>query len=164
MGGTIYLTSRSGEGPVFYFTLPLIKSDSPYILVQKNVPGDILPDFKNRSILAAEDDLSNYNYIERLLKKAQAKVVHANNGKQVLNILKNRNEIMFVLMDIKMHEMDGIDTLHEIRKMKIYIPAIAQTAYALADEVAKLKEEGFDEYISKPIQKECLYSLVEKYL
>jgi CheY-like chemotaxis protein len=67
-------------------------------------------------------------------------------------------------MDIKMPEMDGVETLREIRKMNIKIPVIAQTAYALADEVVKLKNEGFSEYITKPIQHEILYFIIEKHL
>ena len=67
-------------------------------------------------------------------------------------------------MDIKMPGMDGIETLGEIRRMKITIRVIAQTACALADEAVKLKKVGFDEYISKPIIRDYLYLVVGKYL
>ncbi len=67
-------------------------------------------------------------------------------------------------MDIKMPVLDGVETLHALRKMNIRIPVVAQTAYALADEIVKLKNEGFDEYIAKPIQPEYLYFIIQKYL
>jgi signal transduction histidine kinase/ligand-binding sensor domain-containing protein/CheY-like chemotaxis protein len=164
LGGTIRVFSRVGEGSVFYFTIPLIKADTPYIPIQKLKMSNIVPDFLGCRILVAEDDLSNFHYIEKLLKKAHASVIHAENGKEVLQILQVEHDIQLILMDIKMPEMDGIEALKELKKLNIQIPVIAQTAYALADEVVKLKKEGFADYISKPIQREHLYSVIEKFL
>jgi len=164
LGGSIYLTSKQNEGSIFYFTIPLIKSDSAYLPVRKVRHSGDFPDFRHFAILVAEDDPANFNYIEKLLNKAHARVIHASNGKQALQILQNNHEIKLILMDIKMPEMDGIETLHEIKKLDRRIPIIAQTAYALADEVVKLKSEGFDEYLSKPIQRENLYAVISKYI
>lgn len=164
LGGTIYLSSKQNEGSVFYFTIPLIKPDSAYLPVRKTRHFGPPPDLNHSVILVAEDDQANFNYIEKLLKKAHARVIHASNGKQALQILENNHDIELILMDIKMPEMDGIETLHEIKKLNGRIPIIAQTAYALADEVVKLKNEGFDEYISKPIQRESLYMVISKYI
>ncbi len=164
LGGSIYLTSKVGEGSTFYFTIPFIKSDSSYPPVQRNRLTDILPDFKNQIILVAEDEMMNFNFMEKLLKKARAKVIHAVNGKQVVQILQYRNDISLILMDIKMPVMDGVETLHAIRKMNFRIPVVAQTAYALADEIVKLKNEGFDDYIAKPIHPEYLYFILQKHL
>jgi CheY-like chemotaxis protein len=164
LGGTISLSSKPGEGSVFYFTIPLIKSDSPYNPILKARISDRIPDFKNRCVMVAEDDMSNFKYIERILKKAGLKVVHAENGSQVLSMLQKPNDIKLILLDIKMPGMDGIETLHEIRKMNVTLPVIAQTAYALADEVWKFRKEGFDDYIAKPISVDNLYFMIEKFL
>jgi signal transduction histidine kinase len=165
LGGTMRVTSKIGEGSVFYFTIPVLESNEPVAppKLNKEVIG-ILPDLSNYTVLVAEDDISNFFYIERLLIKTHVNVIHAENGIQVLKIIQNHPEINLVLMDIKMPEMDGIEALHEIRKMNIQIPVIAQTAYTLADEVTKLKAEGFDEYISKPINSTTLYTILHRNL
>lgn len=165
LGGKMYLTSKIGEGSVFYFTIPLIKSELPSDQLQKNKQLMIIPDLSGYEILVAEDDNASFLFIERLLKKTGVKILHAVNGIEVLNILQKNHEINLILMDIKMPVMDGIETLHELHKKNIRIPVvIAQTAYALASEVIKLKEEGFDDYISKPVNPEDLYLKIHYFL
>jgi signal transduction histidine kinase len=164
MGGNMGLESEYGKGSIFYFTIPVISSTSSYKPIPKKIQTENIPDFKNMAILVAEDDEANFNYIDKLLKKANVKVFHAEDGKQAIHLLEMHNEIKIVLMDIKMPVMDGIEALKIIKSSGICIPVIAQTAYALADEVVKLKKAGFDEYVSKPIQRENLYAVITKYL
>ncbi len=164
MGGSLRLSSEFGEGSVFYFTIPLIRSDAPYVMQHQLKIQNQLPDFRNCKVLVAEDDPSNFNYIDKLLKKVNVDVYHAENGKEVLQIMEENKSIQLILMDIKMPILDGIETLHELKNRNISIPVIAQTAYALADEIVILKREGFDEYLSKPIQRDFLYLLLTKYL
>jgi CheY-like chemotaxis protein len=54
-------------------------------------------------------------------------------------------------MDIKMPEMDGIEATQQIKKIKPGIPVIAQTAFALSEDEKKFRAQGFDDYITKPI-------------
>jgi signal transduction histidine kinase len=164
LGGTMNVTSKFGEGSVFYFTIPFIKSDTPFIAPKISRQTDMIPDLSDCTILVAEDDSSSFSYIEKLLKKTNANISHALNGKEVLSLLQKHNEIDLILMDIKMPVMDGIEALHEIRKMNIQIPVIAQTAYTLANEVVKLKNEGFDEYISKPVNPENFYRKIAQFM
>ncbi len=164
LGGSIYLNSKIGEGSVFYFTIPLMQPDSTYkadvIIKRRNQ----IPNLSGFQILVAEDDESNFIYIQQLLHNTHAKIIHAINGKEVLKIMSNHHQIQLILMDIRMPVIDGIQTLHELKKLNVRIPVIAQTAYSMEDEVIKLRKEGFDDYISKPIQREQLYCILKKYL
>ena len=69
-----------------------------------------------------------------------------------------------VLMDIKMPNLNGYEAFTEIRKFNPVIPIIAQTSYTFEDEINKIKELGFTDYISKPIEKERLFELIKLYL
>ncbi len=162
LGGTMYLTSVKGKGSTFYFTLPLIKSDMADTPAQTTKKANIIPDLSQYNILVAEDDISNFLYLEKLLKKTKARVIHAENGQEALDILRGMDDINLILMDIKMPVMDGIESLHGIRKMNLQIPVIAQTAYAYADEIEKIRQEGFDYYITKPIIAANLYQILAR--
>ncbi len=164
MGGSMRVESKYGEGSTFFFTIPLIHVTQSAVSERKINRTIKYPDLKNCRILIAEDEPSNYYYVQKLLGDTGASVFHAENGLQVLDFLEKDKEISLVLMDIKMPGMNGIEALHEMRKRGYDIPVIAQTAYALADEIVKLKKEGFTEYIPKPIQKDLLFELIKKSL
>jgi CheY-like chemotaxis protein len=66
-------------------------------------------------------------------------------------------------MDIKMPNLDGYSAFEKIREFNQRLPLIAQTSYSFLEEVEKIKQLGFNDFISKPIDKERLYELVKKY-
>ncbi len=72
-------------------------------------------------------------------------------------------DITLVLMDIKMPVMDGIEATHLIKSFRKDLPIVAVTAHAQSGDAFKIKEAGCDEYISKPIKKAKLLSLIQKY-
>jgi signal transduction histidine kinase/ligand-binding sensor domain-containing protein/CheY-like chemotaxis protein len=162
--GQIRVESNVGKGSVFYFTIPLKESVKKNSVKQNVILSQTIPDFKNILILVAEDDISNYFYIEKLLQKTKAKIIHAVNGKQVIQMFQDYPEIKLILMDIKMPDTNGIETLLELKKYQIKIPVIAQTAYAFSDEINTIFEAGFDDYITKPISSNALYYLLKKHL
>jgi len=164
LGGTIWLESEYRKGSVFYFTIPFLAGKHPrtgkdgYNLVKK------IPIIQNSLILVAEDDYANYSYLEKLLLKTKATILHAINGKQAIQLMENNPNIQLVLMDIKMPEMNGIEALKELQKRNVKIPVIAQTAYAFSDEIKKIMDAGFSDYIPKPIDAHELFALITKYL
>jgi two-component system, cell cycle response regulator DivK len=118
--------------------------------------------WKDRTILIAEDAESNYLFLEAALKYTQAKVLWARNGLSAIEICKNQSPDL-VLMDIQMPVMSGYEATKRIKEMKPHIPIIAQTAFAMENDKERILSIGCDEYISKPLKLEILLSMIDKY-
>ena len=116
------------------------------------------------NILIAEDDYTSFQYLTKVLKNQNYNIIHAENGLQAVEIIKNNDKIDMVLMDIKMPVMDGIDATIQIKKLRPDLPIIAQTAYAFSEERDRFLSIGCDDYITKPIPVELLLNLMDKYL
>ena len=114
-------------------------------------------------ILIAEDDDTNYLYMETLLGMEGYTILRAINGKEAIDIVRGDESIQIVLMDIRMPDVNGYVASREIKSFRPNIPIIAQTAYALSDDKDKVFEAGCDDYLSKPIMKDDLLSMVRKY-
>jgi len=121
-------------------------------------------DFSGKKILIAEDEKTNYLFLEALLKRTNAQLIWAETGRAALESCKNDEHIDIVLMDIKMPEMNGYEATHEIKKIRPQLPIIAQTAYALAGEREKILSAGCDDYLSKPIMGKVLLEKINNYL
>ncbi len=120
-------------------------------------------DFTGKKILIAEDEKTNYLFLEALLKRTNASLVWAETGRAALDAVINDPGINIVLMDIKMPEMNGYEATHEIKKIRPTLPIIAQTAYALAGEKEKILSAGCDDYLSKPIMGKVLLEKINKF-
>ncbi|MBP5491550.1 MAG: response regulator [Clostridiales bacterium] len=108
-------------------------------------------------ILVVDDNAVNLKVVKGLLEPYQMHVTTANSGAQCLEILKNMTEPFHIIyMDHMMPEMDGIDTLRLIRKMEgeyfQKVPVIALTANAVSGVREMFFKEGFQDYVSKPIE------------
>ncbi len=121
-------------------------------------------DFSGKKILVAEDEKTNYLFLEALLKRTSAQLMWAENGKIAIEAVKENDDIDLILMDIKMPEVDGYQATKEIKELKPNLPIIAQTAYALAGEKEKILEAGCDDYLSKPIMGKLLLEKIDAYL
>jgi len=115
----------------------------------------------NRVLLITEDEEVNFFYLKTLLKRTEAQIIRARNGREAVDIVtKHREDIDLVLMDINMPEMDGYEALRIIRSYCPDLPVIAQTAYTLNNDRRKCLEAGFTDYLEKPVNRLALFRMV----
>lgn len=126
--------------------------------------GFICPEAK---IMVVDDNIINLEVASGILKKYEAQVVLVTSGKECLNYLRDEN-VDFIFLDYMMPEMDGIDTLKNIRALQIpeliHVPIVALTANAVSGAREMFMEAGFDEYISKPIELDKFERVLREYL
>lgn len=107
----------------------------------------------DKKLLIVEDDPRNVFSLQVYLEDRDVEIFVAENGKIALDILKDDPGINLILMDIMMPEMDGYETMREIRKQEKYkkLPIIALTAKAMKEDQKKCMDAGANAYLSKPV-------------
>jgi len=121
-------------------------------------------DWSTKTILIAEDEDSNYLYLEAVLQKTGASLLWARSGEEAIDACKQNPKIDLILMDLQMPNINGYEARQQIKELFPDVPQIAQTAFAMADDEKRAMDAGFDAYISKPIRKGNLLSIVGRFL
>ena len=163
--GKLYLKSTVGEGTVFYLEMPYeenIEQTKEEISIEAK-PQEVSSQSKWLNVLLAEDEETSALVISKTLKPYINKLYSAKNGEEAVKVFLDNKDINLILMDIKMPIMDGYDATAVIRKHNKDVIIIAQTAYALGGDKQKALESGCNDYISKPIRREELFYMIEKY-
>ena len=164
LGGTISLKSALGKGSEFTFTIPLEYDKAETIIVHQVFNDKTETNKEEGLLLIAEDDNINFVLFEKLMKQKNYKILRAINGSQAVEICLNNPNIDLVLMDIKMPIMDGFEALELIKPIRPNLPIIAQTAYSSAEDEDKIYAAGFSDYITKPLNRERLFELINHYI
>jgi len=164
LGGTITVHSELGKGSTFVFTIPYMTTVENNVRSISNTELGHTFHWDGKTILIVEDDITNSAYVEELLSSTGIKLLHAWDGSNAVELVKNNSSISLVLMDIKMPAMDGYEATRLIKQIRPELPVIAQTAYALSHDRAQILQAGFNNYISKPIPQKILLDLMADYL
>ena len=162
LDGNIWFESKEGKGTKFFFTIAY-EPITNYKKKTVEIPISHLL-FNNETILIAEDDEYNYEYLKLILEEHKLQVIRAQTGRETIAKVMADNSICLILMDIQMPDINGIDATIAIKRQKPEMHIIAQTAYAFESDKQKFLQIGCDAYISKPINKKTLIELLAKYI
>lgn len=164
LGGSISLNSEPGKGTTIIFTIPYSRGHESITVKEPTSELKLEQNWKNHTVLVAEDEIYNYQYIEELLSFTDIQILHAWNGKEAIDLVKKHPEIALVIMDIRMPETDGYAATLQIKKLRPQLPVIAQTAYAFKEEREDALKKGFDNYLVKPVEQNYFMKIISPYL
>ncbi|WP_223460611.1 HAMP domain-containing protein [Pseudomonas sp. A-R-26] len=121
---------------------------------------------EGKKALVVDDDVRNIFALTSVLECNKMLVATAENGRTAIELLQQQPDTDIVLMDIMMPEMDGFETMRQIRTFKRFetLPIIALTAKAMMGDREKCLEAGASDYVSKPVDTDQLLSLMRKWL
>lgn len=179
MGGNMQVESEYQKGSTFTVTIP-----------QRVIDGTPTGDFEtvksrqqqheqdhtgvhkafeapNAHVLVVDDNDMNLTVVKALLNRTKIRVSTASSGQQCLEMVQ-KEPYHIIFMDHMMPEMDGIETLHEIKKLSDFpnekTPVIALTANALAGAKEEYLREGFTDFLTKPIDSDLLERMIARHL
>ncbi len=121
---------------------------------------------RGRKVLVVDDDARNIFALTSLLENQEVEVLSTTNGRSAIDIINKTEDLSLVLMDIMMPEMDGYETMREIRQDPSLraLPILALTAKAMKGDREKCLDAGASDYIAKPVNTDQLLSLMRVWL
>ncbi len=168
MGGDIRVESRTDNtvGTSFIFTIPYHQAPGG-----KNIPAAAADEknaFRELTVLIADDDRSGLFLLKRIMEKYGFHVITAENGHQAIGHFEANSSIDFIIADIQMPIMDGIEVARQVRiiekrSQRKKIPLIALTAAAMKGDQEKFISAGFDAYVPKPLNRDCLLEVIRSF-
>ena len=170
LGGDIKFESEYGIGTTFYITLTQevvdksklgnVSITDEYSLTHKE---NFYFDCSNYKVLIVDDNKMNLKVASRLLSSYNLQIEEATSGEECISKIKDGNKYDLIFLDHLMPNLDGIGTIKILKKMGNKIPVVAMTANVVTEVEEKYLKEGFDDYISKPINIKTLNKLLQKY-
>lgn len=163
MGGKITVISDYGKGSTFKFVViqEIVNKESNLVVNEQTTLN--YETFEGKKVLVVDDSKLNLKVAENVLKNFKVTTETVTSGLECLSCV-NSKKYDIIFMDIMMPNMSGVEVLKKLREEKVNIPVIALTADAIEGQEEKYISEGFDGYLSKPIDKTKLKVILNKYL
>jgi CheY-like chemotaxis protein len=174
MGGNIGLVSKPGEGAEFFFTLPLVLAEKgegkvkpvkkETVAVVSNIESNKQYVWADKMVLLVDDNSSAHLQLCKYLEKTGVTVISARTGSSARELLRKRDDISMVLMDIQMPDVNGVSFVQEMKDQGIKVPIIAKTTEELLESGDEILNAGYDEFVSKPLDKDELLIKMDRFL
>jgi len=161
----VFSPERLVDQLTFALHRPVAKLDERYRqMLERLHDSDTV--LAGKKVLVVDDDIRNIFALTSILERHDMVIAAAETGRDAIKTLKSSPDFDIVLMDIMMPEMDGLDTMREIRKLPQFklLPMVAVTAKAMKGDREKCIEAGAWDYLSKPVDPEQLLSVLRAWL
>ena len=165
MNGSVGVQSELGEGSTFWAVVELGEADEPVLAEAKSLPFQ--DSAQGTRVLVAEDNPINQKVMKHLLSRLGCSIEIVENGAEAADRIKRQSGWDLVLMDCQMPVMDGFEAARAIRQSETAayrIPIVAVTANALEGEREKCIAAGMDDYLPKPINREALEAMIQRWV
>ena len=164
MNGRIMVQSVYGKGSKFTVALAqkIVHKEVSQEEMKKETKTDEAFDLTGKKILIVDDNKLNLKVASRLIEKYNCDIETIESGFECLDKIKAKEHFDLILMDDMMPEMGGVETLHKLKEIEDFnIPVIALTANAISGMKEKYLSDGFNDYLSKPIDKAELNKVLQ---
>ena len=163
MNGKIVVQSVYGKGSKFTVSLDQRIVKNPTIKEEQEVNQEVVID--NKKVLLVDDNKINLKVAQKLLEKHGLTVTACESGFECIDLIKANKEFDLILLDDMMPKMSGVETLQKLKEIEGFsIPTVALTANALTGMKEKYLNDGFNDYLSKPIEAKELNRVINTYL
>ena len=175
LGGDIWVQSKPNQGACFFFELeanlgePIEEAGNEASAAEMEEAHDVPRDWKQYTILLADDVDINREIIEISLGETEVNIVSVENGAEAIRkFSEDADKFDLILMDVQMPVLDGLNATKQIRAMDYpkakNIPIIAMTANAFKEDIDICIGAGMNEHVAKPIDMRIFFNVLEKYL
>jgi CheY-like chemotaxis protein/anti-sigma regulatory factor (Ser/Thr protein kinase) len=170
MGGSISVQSEVGKGTEFVVELPLglmqepLKPEQAILKAIEELTEEDLndtQDWRDSHVLLVDDAMTNLYVLEAMLSTMVKRVSIASSGDEALEVVY-QDKVDILISDISMPGMNGMELLVKVRDFQPFIPAIALSGNVLQEDLKQYRKAGFDDVLTKPVQKQRLQACMEK--